>query len=170
MYSNTRILRRLGVPLAVFALIASACAQKTPTSPPTAPVSAARTSRESQRLCFLMDQMLALDLERQLLEMNAGLKTVRDVGDMALTADILAASARPITDYYAECGSSEESRLLFEQYVTSFRQHAFELGACAREKDLINSASRLNEVIASCNACHAAFRWPTSMERSRRIG
>ncbi|HUN81420.1 MAG TPA: hypothetical protein VMV81_07915 [Phycisphaerae bacterium] len=177
MYPKQKLILRLGVfsiAFAVIALIAGACSQKTPPAPQAPQASAAaqinRASRDSERLRFLMDQMLAMDLERQLLEMNAGVKTVRDVSDLALTADVLAASARPITDFYAGSGPSEESRCQFEKYVTSFRQHALELGACARDKDLISSSSKLNEVIAACNACHSAFRWPTSLNRSPRIG
>jgi cytochrome c556 len=107
-----------------------------------------------------MDELCRLDFDRLSAEMQAGMKPYRDISEVAVTAAILAADARMIPSVYKDAGLNEERRHAFDQLANKLHDETLELNELAKNNDLPKIRAQLNQVVATCNACHASFRGP----------
>ena len=90
-------------------------------------------------------------------------KALRELAEVAAeTAD----AAQHIPDVLAEVNLPQSEREIFKKLAKKLETEARELEQHAKKKDMDDIQSSIDEMIATCNACHTAFRvMPTATGR-----
>jgi len=111
------------------------------------------------RLRLLMDELKRLDFERMSADLDAGRKpeAVDEAADCAVS---LAADARMIPQVYKNLEMNAESRRVFDQLAVKLQEQCLGLRELARNRQFGAMRARLNDIITTCNTCHASFRGP----------
>ncbi|MBI5764696.1 MAG: cytochrome c [Planctomycetes bacterium] len=112
------------------------------------------------RLRVLMDELRALNFERTSDELAAGSADQSRIQRIAVSASALAADARMIPITYRDLEMSAEIRRVFDQQARQLHEHCRELESMARRADMAQIRKQLDQIISTCNECHANFRGP----------
>jgi cytochrome c556 len=100
-----------------------------------------------------------VDLYAQLPEeYGATVEQEATMHELAQVAAKTADAARHIPDVLAEVKLSQSEREIFSKLAKKLETEARELQQHAEEKDTDEIQSSMDEMIATCNACHTAFR------------
>lgn len=153
------------VALSLIVLCVSACSQ--------APSEASKKKTESittdphglhvvnnQRLREIMQKLRAMNFDEIAREIDATGKLHRDVCEVSSLATSLAADANAIPMIFREEEMSDESRRVLNVMSARLKVQALELGQAADRNDIPMIKLKLNEMISTCNDCHASFRAP----------
>jgi cytochrome c556 len=112
----------------------------------------------TQRLEEVMKQLDQIALDRLPQEVDLGTRQDRHLGEVEALAKALAQTAETIPTSVSQYQFSTEERKVFDNLVGMLYSRAVMLQQRAAAKDLSGVEGSLDEVVATCNACHSAFR------------
>lgn len=118
----------------------------------------------SERLEEVMEDLSGLTLDRLPQEMDVSSERERHMDEIAVIARSLAETSAGITDAAPDYELAAAEREVFDKLTAKLHSQAVLLEHHAEAKDLPSVRGALDQITATCNACHSAFRQvpPTS--------
>ena len=112
----------------------------------------------SERLRQIMAELERLSLNQLPQEMDVGAERQRQIERISPVAQSMAETATHIPDVLAEVELSDEKRQLFVDLAEKLEEQAKELRRRADRQSLSGVTEALQDIDATCSACHSAFR------------
>lgn len=115
---------------------------------------------DNARLREIMHGLTALEMERLQADAAAGVDTGQRIERLARDAARLADDARLLPYSYRHMNMNAESRRVFDNLAVQLRTQCEDLERLARGRKTDLLKAKMNEIINTCNDCHASFRGP----------
>lgn len=124
----------------------------------------------SDHLSDLMKALNNLTFEQMRLpqEMDGTVARRQHVREVSRVATTLADDAALLRDMLDGTKIPEQDRPAFDGFAQKLRTDALAMKAAAEQDDLSAMNTQLHQMIATCNACHSAFRALPPLDRMRR--
>jgi cytochrome c556 len=113
----------------------------------------------SERLRAVMEELRELDLDRRARRADSG-EMPENMERVSRLAAALSKDARLIPHLFKNNEMSDESRRVFDRLATQMERQCLDLVEVSERSDTTAVGTKLSEIIATCNACHASFRGP----------
>lgn len=115
---------------------------------------------QNQRLADIMNELKALDFEGMARRASSGGADARLVTAARHAAD-LAADARLMPHLFKSETFTDEHRRVFDHLAGRLQIQCLELRDAASARNVPATRAKLEQVIRTCNECHASFRGPS---------
>ncbi len=112
----------------------------------------------SERLRQIMSELERLSLNQLPQEIDVSAERQRHIGQMSPVAQAMAEAALHIPDVLEEVELSDEKRQVFIDLAEKLGNQAIELHRQTEQQSLSGVSQTLENIGATCNACHSAFR------------
>ncbi|GJQ26166.1 MAG: hypothetical protein HBSAPP02_11980 [Phycisphaerae bacterium] len=115
---------------------------------------------QNQRLADIMNELKALDFEGMARRASSGGADARLVAAARHAAD-LATDARLMPHLFKSETFTDEHRRVFDHLAGRLQIQCLELRDAASASNVPATRAKLEQVIRTCNECHASFRGPS---------
>lgn len=112
----------------------------------------------SERLRQIMTNLNSNMFKQMPQEMDAAQLRAGELSDVARTAAAMADAARYIPEVLPEAKLAEQEQTLFLSLAEKLRAQAIELEQTASRGEAAAAGNLMDSLLATCNACHSAFR------------
>ena len=112
----------------------------------------------SQRLADVMRHLDDLALERLPQELDPHTERERQMDEIEEIAVSLARTCEHIADALSENDMSAADHELYLILASRLGDQAGQLGDCAAEREVVRVEEAMEQMTATCNACHSLFR------------
>ncbi|OQZ05201.1 MAG: hypothetical protein B6D36_11285 [Planctomycetes bacterium UTPLA1] len=113
----------------------------------------------SERLRAVMEELCELNLDRRAHRADMG-EMPENMERVSRLAAALSKDARLIPHLFKNNEMNDESRRVFDRLAARMERQCFDLVEVSQRNDTAAVGTKLSEIIATCNACHASFRGP----------
>lgn len=122
-----------------------------------------------------MEQLKAIQVANIADDLKTGSIDEQRIEEVSEIAGRLAGDARLIPQVYRNLELNDESQRVFDNLAAQMQEECRQLGNLARRHQTQAMQAKVNDIISTCNSCHASFRGPSvalapQVETPLRVG